>query len=72
MVYVVFFPPCVGGGGRRCKLHRLGPTEYLLPEDGDRIQSPLCFKYQKPAQKLVSGNTVILLICHRHKCLNLK
>jgi hypothetical protein len=21
-------------------LYRLGPTEYLLPEDGDRIQSP--------------------------------
>jgi hypothetical protein len=26
--------------GDRDQLHRLDPTEYVLPEDGDRIQSP--------------------------------
>jgi hypothetical protein len=57
-------------------LIQLGPTEYVLPEDGDRIQSPkrrvLKNKYYGVFRyKLMSRNIIFVLMYHRHKLLYL-
>jgi hypothetical protein len=44
LVYIAY-PVLVVLSVDRIYLYRLTPTEYVSPEDGDRIQSPKCFVF---------------------------
>jgi hypothetical protein len=50
----------------------LGTTEYVPPEDGDRIQSPKHCVLIKTGRWMMSRNTKVVLIYHYQKLLDLK
>jgi hypothetical protein len=53
-------------------MYALGPPEWVAPEDGDRIQSPKRRVFKLKAEIWIMSRTVIgILICHRHKPIEL-
>jgi hypothetical protein len=45
----------------------MGPKELVLPEHGDRIQSPKRCVYIKPGRRIMSRNIIFVLMYHRQK-----